>query len=79
MIDANSLQAPEEMPLIWNEYATLPIHSVQIQRRFLLKKLKSFPRQTWRIGAAPISVLITLGHTSAECSESSSRGIIVHW
>ena len=41
-------------------------------------KVKVLPMPNMVHRAAPISVSITLGHTSAECSESYSRGL-VHW
>ena len=59
---------------------TTESHRVRVIIGFLVRgrvRIKSFPRQTWRIGP-PISVSITLGHASAECSESYSRGL-VHW
>ena len=46
-----------------------------ISQNFLVKVL---PASNMAHRAAPISVSITLGHTSAECSESYSRGL-VHW
>ena len=46
----------------------------------ILKKLKVkvLPAPNMAHRAAPISVSITLGHTSAKCSGSYSRGL-VHW
>ena len=44
-----------------------------------VKKLKSLiPTANMLHRVAPISVSVALGHTSAECSESYSRGL-VHW
>ena len=46
----------------------------------LLHKVKVIvlPAPNMAHRAAPISVSITLGHTSAKCSENYSRGL-VHW
>ena len=43
-----------------------------------LVKVKVIPAPNMGHRAAPISISITLGHTSAKCSESYSRGL-VHW
>ena len=46
--------------------------------KWMIKKVKVLPAPNMAHRAAPISPLITLGHTSAECSESYSKGL-VHW
>ena len=51
-------------------------HSSILRAACAVRTLVSFKYIT--LWAAPISVSITLGHTSAECSESYNRGL-VHW
>ena len=61
------LQLCKQKPL--EKFLIFPIYQI------CTLALKSFPCQTLH-KAAPISISVTSGHTSAECSESYSRGLV---